>query len=41
MRILVDTATYFQEYGCLEGPYRFFRNQLAMQINKRLRKKNR
>ena len=40
-QILMDTKTYFQEYGHLEGPYRFFRNQLAMQIKKRLRKENR
>ena len=40
-KILMDTSTYFQEYGRLESPYRFFRNQLAMQIKKRLRKENR
>lgn len=34
-RILLDRTTKFQLYGQLERPYRFLRNQLAMQVLKR------
>jgi len=35
-RILLDPNTRPRPYGALEKPWRFFRNQLAMQIKKRL-----
>jgi len=37
-QILMDATARFQAYGHLEHPWRFFRNQLAMQIIKHLRK---
>ncbi len=37
-RILLDPSTRPRAYGLLEKPYRFLRNQLAMQILKRLNK---
>lgn len=37
-RILADQTTCPKAYGHLEHPWRFFRNQLAMQIIKHLRK---
>jgi hypothetical protein len=37
-RILLDATKRFEPYGHLEHPCRFFRNQLAMQIIKHLRK---
>ena len=37
-RIVPDPTKRFQAYGHLEHPWRFFRNQLAMQIIKHLRK---
>lgn len=36
--ILLDPTTRLKEYGHLEHPWRFFRNQLAMQVIKHLRK---
>jgi hypothetical protein len=36
--ILLDPNTLPKPYGKLENPYRFFRNQIAMQIRKQLRK---
>jgi len=38
-RILLDPTTYPRAYGALENPYRFFLNQLAMQMTKQLRKR--
>ena len=37
-RILLDPTTRLKEYGHLEHPWRFFRNQLAMQVIKHLGK---
>lgn len=38
-QILLDPSTQLQAYGALENPLRFVRNQIAMQIVKRTRKK--
>lgn len=38
-QLLMDPATRIHEYGRLETPCRFLRNQLAMQVLKRRRKK--
>ncbi|MFQ6006514.1 MAG: hypothetical protein ACE5OQ_13540, partial [Woeseia sp.] len=38
--MLYDSSTVPKPYGALERPYRFVRNQLAMQLRKRTRKKN-
>ena len=40
-KILLDNSFKLQSYGTLESPYRFFRNQLAMQVKKQLRKESR
>lgn len=37
--ILLDPTTCPRAYGALENPYRFFRNQLAMQMIKQLRRR--
>ena len=36
-RILADQTTFLQPYGRLENPWRFFLNQISMQILKRMR----
>ncbi|NET04044.1 MAG: hypothetical protein F6K16_04795 [Symploca sp. SIO2B6] len=38
-KMLLDPTTKLQSYGSLETPFRFVRNQLAMQILKRQRRK--
>ncbi len=38
-QLLLDSETQLQEYGSLENPWRFIRNQIAMQIVKRQRSK--
>lgn len=38
-RIIKDTSIPLQTYGQLESTYRFFRNQLAMQLRKRFSRK--
>ena len=38
-QLLLEEETQFQAYGSLENPWRFIRNQIAMQIVKRQRRK--
>ncbi len=37
-RMLMDSTAGFQSYGRLENPFRFIRNQVRMQITKRMKK---
>jgi hypothetical protein len=39
-RMLMDPSTRLLPYGTLENPYRFWRNQLVIQLKKQLRKRN-